>query len=179
MKVFISWSGGRSNRVAHALREFLPDVNQRIEPWMSGVDIKAGTRWSIELATQLQETSYGIICVTPESVSSSWLMFEAGALSKSVHDGCVCPYLIDISSHDILGPLSQFQHAEATKESTWNVVLQINARMGVDSILESRLRRHFDNYWPILEQSIKAAIKSEIESDTPKTNTRWLSMSSY
>jgi hypothetical protein len=135
---------------------------------MSGVDIKAGTRWSVELATQLQETSYGIICVTPESVSSPWLMFEAGALSKSVHDGCVCPYLIDITSDDIVGPLSQYQQAEATKESTWKVLLQINSSMDAGSMQESRLRRYFDNYWPALEESIKAAIELKYESNTPK-----------
>ena len=90
MKVFISWSGTRSNRVGKALRIFLEDVNQAIKPWMSETDIDAGSRWAAELAKQLEETNFGIICLTPESLTSPWSLFEAGALSKSIRDSRVC-----------------------------------------------------------------------------------------
>ena len=43
MRVFISWSGERSKRVALTLHTWLPDVIQAIEPWMSRRDLGAGT----------------------------------------------------------------------------------------------------------------------------------------
>jgi hypothetical protein len=146
MKVFISWSGARSNQVARALRTFLEDVNQAIEPWMSDTDLDAGSRWGADLARQLEETNFGIICLTPESVSSSWLMFEAGALSKSVHGGRVCPYLIGIGRQDIPGPLAQFQSKMSDAAQTYQLLEAVNEVMGAEALSGERLRRYFDRF---------------------------------
>jgi TIR domain len=84
MKVFISWSGGVSHRVAVALRDWLPYVLQSVDPYVSSEDIEKGARWSNEVGRELESTSYGILCVTRENLDSRWLNFEAGALSKSM-----------------------------------------------------------------------------------------------
>ena len=67
MKIFISWSGLRSQALAEALRDWLPLVLHYAEPWLSKSDIKSGDRWSIEVAKELQETNFGVICVTREN----------------------------------------------------------------------------------------------------------------
>jgi len=67
MKVFISWSGPRARAAAHKLREWLPDVIDSIEPWMSAEDIDAATRWGNEVTNKLAETRCGIICLTAEN----------------------------------------------------------------------------------------------------------------
>lgn len=42
MKVFISWSGETSKKVALALKAWLPNVIQALDPWMSDKDIEKG-----------------------------------------------------------------------------------------------------------------------------------------
>jgi hypothetical protein len=93
MKVFISWSGPRSKAAAQALHQWLPDVIQSIEPWMSAEDIDAGARWGNEVTNELAQTRCGIICLTQDNLTAPWILFEAGALSKTIEKTYVIPYL--------------------------------------------------------------------------------------
>ena len=63
MRVFLSWSGQQSRQVAAALRDWLPEVIQRINPWMSSEDISAGERWMNQLSSELEKTSYAVLCL--------------------------------------------------------------------------------------------------------------------
>ena len=161
MKVFISWSKKRSQKVAKALRTFLQDVNQRIEPWMSETDIPMGSRWAMDLARELDETQFGILCITQESLQSPWLIFEAGALSKSVKDARLCPYLIGLEKQEISGPIAQFQCVEAKEESTYELLRSINETMGNEGLTDERLKKYFKMFWPDLLSVI------EVVSSTP------------
>ena len=96
MKVFISWSGQRSHYIADSLRGWLPRVIQSLRPWMSDEDIAAGSRWLPEIAKELSDARVGVLCITPENQSSPWLLFEAGALSKTLDQTFVCPLLFDM-----------------------------------------------------------------------------------
>src|SRR5688572_18638179 len=110
MKVFISWSGERSKAVAVALREWLPDVIQSVHPWLSSEDIDAGLRWNDEVTRELSQTRFGIICLTAENQTAPWILFEAGALAKTIEKTHVVPYLIGLEPTDVQrGPLAQFQ----------------------------------------------------------------------
>ena len=109
MKVFISWSGERSKLLAVGLREWLRPILQSVEVWMSEADIDAGDRWGQEVARELSSCNFGIICVTPENLQASWLLFEAGALAKSLEGSKVIPLLFELELRDISGPLAQFQ----------------------------------------------------------------------
>src|SRR5664279_2432056 len=93
MKVFISWSGDASQRVAKALRDWLPQVINAIEPFMSSEDIEKGTRGLAAIASELEATSCGIICLTPKNFQKPWVNFEAGAISRSVGTSHVIPFL--------------------------------------------------------------------------------------
>lgn len=70
MKVFICWSGDTSMQIAALLRDWLPKVNQRIEPFMSHVDIGKGVRWTAELDKVLEDSNFGLVCLTPENLSA-------------------------------------------------------------------------------------------------------------
>lgn len=126
MKVFISWSGSRSKELANALRKWLPMVLQYAEPWVSDKDISAGERWAQAIAGELEASNFGIICVTPENLNSEWILFEAGALSKSMLDGKVIPLLFDLEQSDLSGPLSQFQAQKVDHSGFLEIVRAIN-----------------------------------------------------
>lgn len=126
MKVFISWSGTRSKALAIALRQWLPLVLQYVDPWVSDKDISAGDRWAQNIAVELESSNFGIICITPENLSSEWVLFEAGALSKSMLDAKVIPLLFGLELSDLSGPLSQFQAQKVEETGLMEVVKAIN-----------------------------------------------------
>jgi TIR domain len=155
MKVFLSWSGPRSKAAALMLRQWLPDVIQSIEPWMSAEDIDAGARWNNELTNKLAETRCGIICLTKDNQLAPWVLFEAGALSKSIEKTFVIPYLIDLVPSDILpGPLTQFQTKRANKAETWELVRTLNGALD-KPLTDEQLKRGFERCWQELETSLK------------------------
>jgi len=72
MKVFISWSGALSRKLAEALRNWLPAVLQSVEPYFTPDDIEKGARWEAEIAGELEASEVGVFCLTRESLSSLW-----------------------------------------------------------------------------------------------------------
>jgi hypothetical protein len=163
VKVFLSWSGTKARFVATAMKVFLQDVNQRTIVWFSVSDILAGERWGLKLATELEGTDYGIICVTQESLQSPWTLFEAGALAKSVTGSRVCPYLIDVRADQLSGPFAQFQAKRATKDETWELLQAVNLAMDSDALPEVRLKKYFDTFWPDLE-AVLSQVNSELQA---------------
>jgi hypothetical protein len=156
MRVFISWSGERSKAVATALRQWLPDIIQSVKPWVSGMDIQAGARWSREVEEQLRETQFGIICLTKDNQSAPWLLFEAGALAKSITGSFVCPYLIDLAPSELLaGPLTLFQAKQANKEDTRDILMALNdAAPEAERLPKDQVSRTFERWWPDLQRTI-------------------------
>jgi hypothetical protein len=153
MKVFLSWSGERSRVVAEALRHWLPDIIQDVEPWMSKADIAAGARWGGDLETELAASKFGILCLTPENQLSPWIIFEAGALAKTIPDTFVCPYLIHMEPAEMkAGPLTLFQWKRSIEAETFDLVASINQAKKEKPIADDRLRRLFDRFWPDLKK---------------------------
>jgi len=108
MKVFISWSGGISHKVAIALRDWLPSVIQAVEPFVSSEDIERGARWFADIGNELEKVNFGILCITPQNLNAPWVLLEAGAFSKSMDQSRVSPLLVGVKNSDLEGPLSQF-----------------------------------------------------------------------
>ena len=151
MKVFISWSGERSQYIAAALRDWLPNVIQSLDPWMSDKDIAGGSRWLLALAGQLNEAMTGILCVTPENQSNAWLVFEAGALSKTIGQTMVCPLLFDLEPTQMTGPLTQFQAKVLDRTSVLSILNTLNTSMTAGKLTLERfvcrvVRRHVGQF---------------------------------
>lgn len=155
MRVFLSWSGERSQALASALRDWLPLVLHYADPWLSKTDINAGERWSLEVAKELDASGFGVSCITAENITAPWLLFEAGALAKSLQEGRVVPLLLDLDFSDISGPFAQFQAKKAEKLGIWETICSINA-VATAPVLNPKLEQLFEALWPGLEASIAA-----------------------
>lgn len=166
MKIFISWSGVRAKKVAEGLRTWLADVLHKVEPWVSSEDIDPGTRWNSELAKQLEDTKYGIVCLTPESARAPWVLFEAGALAKTLGSARVCPYLIQMDPRDLQQPLAQFDAVQANQSGTLKLLRSINHALdGEHPLSDDRLVRCFERWWPDMEHLLDAVPSAPPEPD--------------
>ena len=167
MKVFISWSGSTSHRIAIVLRDWLPSVIQSIEPYVSSEDIDKGARWSTDIATELHASTYGLICVTPDNINAPWINFEAGALGKSIDKARVSPFLFRIKRSDITGPILQFQSTIFDKEDVFKLLKSINTACGADGLEEARLEKTFGVWWPQLEKQLGEIPADEALQEAP------------
>lgn len=156
MKVFISWSGQLSQSIARALRDWLPTVVQHVEPWMSDEDVKSGTRWNDKVAEALDQTDFGIVCVTASNQHEPWLMFEAGALAKRLTVGRVVPLCLDLAPADVTGPLEAFQ-GRCLDESGMNKLVQDMMILRDKPPAQAQIDRLFKAMWPALESQVKEA----------------------
>lgn len=166
MKIFLSWSGRRSQAIAESLRTWLRMLLQAVDPWTSSEDIRRGKRWGIEIAESLSETNFGIVCLTPENVNEKWILFEAGALAKNLAEARVCTYLLQLKPTDLEAPLADFQATMADEQGSFKLVQEINQHLLPDRRLDPEsLRRLFNLLWPALKESLSDA--ASISLDRP------------
>ncbi len=169
MKIFLSWSGIKSKAVAETLKNWIPQIIQAVDPWIS-VDIDKGRRWSSEISNQLEESRFGVICLTRDNLESTWIHFEAGALSKT-KDAYVWTLLLDIKPADVQPPLGSFQHTTRAKDDIRKLVHTINSAVqeeGERGPSETILNSLFDKLWSELEEQLQkiAAQPSAVVAST-------------
>jgi len=154
--IFISWSKERGKAAATALHEWLPMIIQAAKPWMSDKDIGKGTVWLDELTAALGTLKQGIICLTRESLSEPWLLYEAGVISKALDRKTrVWTYLLaDLKPSDVSHPLGLFQHTVATRDDTFRLLESINNTMEDHGVPSSILRKQFEMLWPELDKKL-------------------------
>ena len=174
MKVFISWSGQHSKKLGEALRDWIPGVLQRVKPYFTPSDIEKGTRWLTDISAELSESQIGILCVTRDNIHSDWILFEAGALSKSLDKSHVCPVLFGINNTDLAGPLKQFQTTEFEKSNIHRLLSVINNGIGEQKLPSKTLDTVFEKWWPDLETKIDQILGEAGEPDEPIRSDREL-----
>jgi len=149
MRIFVSWSGDLSRKIAEVLKKWIPCIIQSVEVFFSPEDIEKGDNWDRTISTQLSECKYGIICLTSENTNAPWVNFEAGAIAKTL-DSKVAALMIDIKPSDIRGPLSRYQATKFEKDDFYQLILSINKTL--ESPLDDKiLENAFDAMWPALE----------------------------
>lgn len=173
MKVFMSWSGQQSYAVADALGDYLRRVIQSLEPFLSS-EIGKGARWNDEVAGHLEARKVGVVCLTPSNLTSPWVLFEAGALSK-LRDGHVCTFLSGLKPSQIEPPLGIFQATQDNQEDILKLLRTVNAiarREGESKLGDEELVEFANAWWPTLEKRLKEAAALEASSDAPVRESR-------
>lgn len=169
-KIFISWSGELSKKLAESLRDWIPLVLQSVKPYFTPDDIEKGTRWAKEISSELAGSQLGIICLTSDNQHSPWILFEAGALSKNLEESKVCPILFNFEPTELIGPLSSFQATKFNKEEIKKLLESINNSCNESKLEQKSLDDTFEMWWPRLEEAINTILK-EAKSST-KTQKR-------
>jgi hypothetical protein len=159
-KVFISWSGDLSRKLGAALRDWLPASLQYVKPYFSPEDIEKGTKWNTEIAKELETSNVGVICLTQDNTEKPWILFEAGALSKSIDKSRVCTLLFNIEPADVKGPLTSFQGTRFIPEDFKRLVTTINNSAGEAKLDAGVLDSVFNMWWPRLETQVAEIIKT-------------------
>lgn len=174
MKVFISWSGERSKRVAEHLKEWLDCVIPNLKPFVSSKDIQHGSWWFSEISDQLAEAGTGILCITSDNKDKPWILFEAGAISKGQSKNRVVPFLIDLTQVEVGLPLSQLHLTDPSYDSVFAMAVMINGRLEEDRRSEETiLKKRFDAFWVDFEETFKKNLSETFQTvQTAKRSDR-------
>lgn len=164
LKLFISWSGEFSQKVAETLKKWIPIIIQSVEVFYSPDDIAKGENWGNRLDKALSECGFGIICLTPENIAAPWIHFEAGALSAALN-ARISAVMLGVNPSDLKGPLTRYQNTVFEREDFFQLFQSINDAS--DTPLRPEiLKIAFDNAWEKLEPEINNIIKQYTSSNT-------------
>jgi hypothetical protein len=162
MKIFISWSDGESHAIASALGDWFPSVIQAVETCVSPEDNRKEPGWLQDVQKDLNQSSFGILCVVPGNMESAWLNFEAGVLAKCLDVSKVIPLLIGVEKSELDdGPLAQFPSVLCKKNDMYRMLETINGNTEQGRLNEERLRNTFEVWWPKLVLDIESIREKE------------------
>lgn len=171
MEIFISWSGELSKELGEIFRDWIPGVLQFVRPYFTPDDVEKGSRWSTEIAKELQESQIGIIVLTRDNLLNPWIMFEAGALSKQLEKSRICPILFGLENTDLVGPLVQFQATSFTERDMKKLVKTINNACDNNKLGDNVLDDVFKMWWPKLEEQVVSVMGKERDKADTKVRS--------
>jgi hypothetical protein len=135
-------------------------------------DIEKGTRWSSEIANQLEKSKVGVVCITRENLDNRWILFESGALSKT-RDARPCTFLLDVTPAEVEQPLAQFQHTQLNKKDIWKLLITIKRKIedeGEKAPSEGILSNSFEAFWPRFEKDLQKIAEKKLDTKNPARN---------
>jgi len=167
MRIFASWSGKASRDIAILLKDWIPNVLQDVEVYVSSQDIAKGERWLNNVNSNLQDHNFGISIITAENYVAPWILFEAGALAKTL-SGRLVPLLCGVDTIAMPNhPLTQFQYVVAPgQEELLRLIQDINSASD-RPLLDDRLRSTFEKWYPDFSEAYES-----IELTSPQSEGR-------
>jgi len=107
MKIFISWSGETSRRLALSIKNNILNY-PGITTFISSEDINSGTLWFNKVTASLNEMNEALVVLTPSSYARPWLNFEAGYIFGKLNKLSIIVISQD-EAFAVSGPFSPFQ----------------------------------------------------------------------
>jgi len=162
IRIFLSWSGKRSSRLASIFKTYVTDIFPASDIYYSPEDIRGGEKWRSSIESGLNDRNFSIIFLTESNLQSKWIYFEAGALSKSMTIAKIQPFLYDLKVGSISEPLSSYQARELDKDNILQTIYDIN-NLNRHPIDKPILDRNFERLWPEMEKDLNGV--SSISDD--------------
>ena len=162
-KVFISWSGSYTKRIALVWQQLVTEMFDMVDVFVSSSSIQAGARPLDEIKQELDGTSIGIVVTTPDNQNAPWLNFEAGALSRAVKNSPtrVMPSLVGFDSpSQVTSPLKQYQAKMLDKEGVESILQTIAS---VAAVEWTRKQQSFERAWADYNQKFAEVINYHSE----------------
>ena len=171
MKVFVSWSGELSCKIAELLKKWLPCIIQSVDVFFSPEDIEKGDNWDKTISSELSKCNYGIICLTSDNTMAPWINFEAGAIAKTL-DSKITALMVNVKPSDIKGPLSRYQATKFEKNDFFQLISEINKAQEI-SLEQSILQNTFDTMWNSLEKEANSIIEKYSSTQSTFKNSKF------
>lgn len=168
MKIFISWSGPREQRVAEALRDALPELCVAdVQVFVSSKSITKGSNGTSVIEANLDESDYGIVLVSRDNQDAPWLNYEGGWLASRLQRP-VATICLDLRAGDITSPLAPRQATQFESEDDMEELLRQIAELANPSISTKSFATLLKAVWPEIRDSWERGAQQVV----PKQDTR-------
>ena len=170
-KIFLSWSGTKSDDLAHALAVWFAAYGHQEMVFFSPHDLEKGKEWRGQLVAQLRESKVLIAFLTKENIGKSrWMECEATAVWLSDEDTLVFSVLVDLERSEIpknsawAGPFSEHSFISIDDEEQIKMMLrEIAKACDIQWLTDARKPGFFTN----AVQSLKTRWEKIKKRDTP------------
>lgn len=168
MRIFLSWSGKISERIASLIRQYIPLFLDSSEiSFFYSPEIKKGVLWPTKLFENISNCQTTIICLTPENVEAPWINFEGGA--NAAKGFKTCPIFFGFQNHNPSGPLSYFQVTYYTKTDFFKLICSLNDELE-NKCDESTLKELFEKQWKSFKSKTDNVLRDHY---LPVAGSRW------
>ncbi|MCZ6864175.1 MAG: toll/interleukin-1 receptor domain-containing protein [Candidatus Dadabacteria bacterium] len=170
MNIFVSFHEEKSKKIAELICKWLPKVIQSVKPWAS-FNIGKGKNWMSEVIEGLEKIDFGLICLTPDNLDSTWIHYEAGAFAKKGKSR-VFTLLTNLENTDVKLPLSSFQHTISHDKNDMFQLLESINGVNETKLKNNILEDSFETHWVEFEKEISSIIESTGPEDKPQRTDR-------
>jgi TIR domain len=153
MRIFISWSGASSQKIATILKWYLEKYILTLTCFVSSENIRKGNKWRDEIDAQLTSADMGIVCFVPSNVEAPWIVYESGVLEFRGKPVMGIAFE-KMSKSQIKGPISDLQHSDFTEAEFLRILEDIVKNSRGDSVLgdnnsaeRADIRKLMDQFW--------------------------------
>ncbi len=163
MRIFLSWSGEISKRIADEIKVYIPIIFDGKVDFFYSPEIRKGEKWQEELFKNIANCKATIICITPENKGAPWINFEAGVIAANEFK--TCPIYFGFRDCSTEGPLSCFQATLYNKTDFFRLIESINNELDEKTDKEI-LKNLFEKNWKHLNSRINSILR---ENNLPTT----------